>query len=157
MDPSRWERAKAVFQEGFGGGPAGLPGFLDEACAGDIELRVEAERLLSAHVRAGGFLEGDPTPLPPRIGPYRVLRELGRGGMGTVYLAERDEPGLRKTVAVKLVRPGMASDVVLRRFQTERQILSALEHPGIARLYDGGTTEAGLPYFVMEHVDGLSL
>src|SRR3954469_10287757 len=76
--------------------------------------------------------------LPLRIGPYRVLRELGRGGMGTVYLAERDEPGLRKTVAVKVVSPGMASTFVVRRFRTERQILAALEHPGIARLYDGG-------------------
>jgi serine/threonine protein kinase len=105
---------------------------------------------------AAGLLEGI-GGLPSRIGPYRVLRELGRGGMGTVYLAERDEPGLRKTVAVKVVSPGMASTFVLRRFRTERQILAALEHPGIARLYDGGTTDDGLPYFVMEYVDGEDL
>ena len=95
--------------------------------------------------------------LPEGIGHYRVLRELGRGGMGTVYLAERDEPGLRKTVAVKVVSRGMDSAFVLRRFRTERQILAALEHPGIARLYDGGTTDEGLPYFVMEYVDGEDL
>jgi tetratricopeptide (TPR) repeat protein/tRNA A-37 threonylcarbamoyl transferase component Bud32 len=95
--------------------------------------------------------------LPERIGHYRVLRELGRGGMGTVYLAERDEPGLRKTVAVKVVSRGMDSAFVLRRFRTERQILAGLEHPGIARLYDGGTTDEGLPYFVMEYVDGEDL
>jgi len=96
-------------------------------------------------------------PLPERIGHYRVRRELGRGGMGTVYLAERDEPGLRKTVAVKVVSRGMDSAFVLRRFRTERQILAGLEHPGIARLYDGGTTDEGLPYFVMEYVDGEDL
>ena len=95
--------------------------------------------------------------LPERIGHYRVLRELGRGGMGTVYLAERDEPGMRKTVAVKVVSRGMDSAFVLRRFRRERQILAALEHPGIARLYDGGTTDEGLPYFVMEYVDGEDL
>ncbi|HET6899795.1 MAG TPA: serine/threonine-protein kinase, partial [Vicinamibacteria bacterium] len=95
--------------------------------------------------------------LPERIGHYRVLRELGRGGMGTVYLAERDEPGMRKTVAVKVVSRGMDSAFVLRRFRTERQILAGLEHPGIARLYDGGTTDEGLPYFVMEYVDGEDL
>jgi non-specific serine/threonine protein kinase/serine/threonine-protein kinase len=95
--------------------------------------------------------------MPPRIGPYRVLKVLGRGGMGTVYLAERDEPGLRKTVAVKVVRHGMGTDFVLRRFRTERQILAALEHPGIARLYDGGSTDDGLPYFVMEYVAGEDL
>ena len=77
--------------------------------------------------------------------------------MGTVYRAERDEPGLRKTVALKLVRAGMDSAFVLRRFQNEREILSSLEHPGIARLYDGGTTDDGLPYFVMEYVDGTTL
>ena len=97
------------------------------------------------------------TQVPERIGHYRVLRELGRGGMGTVYLAERDEPGLRKTVAVKVVSRGMDSAFVLRRFRTERQILAGLEHPGIARLYDGGTTDEGLPYFVMEYVDGEDL
>ena len=94
---------------------------------------------------------------PARIGDYRIVRELGQGGMGTVYLAERDEPGFRRTVAIKVVRPGMETGFVLRRFQTERQILASLENPGIARLYDGGTTEEGLPYFVMEFVEGTDL
>ena len=129
------------------------------------------ERLLRAHSNAAGFLDpADPSlldalpdepedePPPPRhIGPYRVVRELGRGGMGTVYLAERDDPGLRadRRGQGRTARDG--STFVVRRFRTERQILAALEHPGIARLYDGGTTEEGLPYFVMEYVAGESL
>jgi serine/threonine-protein kinase len=131
---------------------------LDEACAGDAALRAEVEALLAAHRDAGGFGEepvlADHDVAPSHIGRYRVLRELGRGGMGAVYLAERDEPGLRKTVAIKVVRRGMDSAFVVARFHRERQILAGLEHPGIARLYDGGATDEGLPYFVMEHVDG---
>ena len=134
-------------------------------------MRAAVERLLQAHALSADFLgtslfapgvapadlELTEVPVPSRVGPYRIERELGRGGMGTVYLAERDEPGLRKTVAIKVVRRGMDTEVVLRRFRTERQILAALEHPGIARFYDGGTTEDGLPYFVMEYVPGEDL
>jgi len=135
-------------------------------------LREAVERLLQAHASSADFMGTSPfevglpglppsdtaeTPVPTRIGPYRIERELGRGGMGNVYLAERDEPGLRKMVAIKVVRRGMDTEVVLRRFRTERQILAALEHPGIARFYDGGTTDDGLPYFVMEYVPGENL
>jgi non-specific serine/threonine protein kinase/serine/threonine-protein kinase len=173
MDAVVWARVKAVFQDAFERPAADQPAFLDRACAGDDRLRGEVERLLRAHAASGGILdgapgpEGDPTapaddeptlePAPSRIGPYRVLRQLGRGGMGTVFLAERDEPGLRMTVAVKVVRQGMDTHFVHRRFRTERQILAALEHPGIARLYDGGSTEDGRPYFVMEYVPGEDL
>src|SRR5581483_9392434 len=88
------------------------------------------------------------------IGPYRVLRKIGEGGMGAVYLAERDDAQYKKQVAIKLVRPGFASSFIVRRFRNERQILASLDHPNIARLLDGGTTDDGLPYFVMEYIEG---
>ena len=94
---------------------------------------------------------------PERIGPWRIVRELGQGGMGTVYLGERSEGGFRQSAAVKLVRRGMDSDFILRRFHMEREILAGLDHPHIARLLDGGSTEAGVPYFAMEYVDGRHL
>lgn len=177
MNPSRWQQVKRVFQETLEVDPSDREQALDRRCGEDLELRHAAAGLLAAHDRASGaaFLEGatrgpqlptelettgasdEPVPAPTRVGPYQILRELGHGGMGTVYLAERDEPGLRMTVAVKVIRPGRDSGFVVRRFRTERQILAALQHPGIARLYDGGTTEEGLPYFVMEYVDGTDL
>jgi non-specific serine/threonine protein kinase/serine/threonine-protein kinase len=175
MDKARWERAKAVFQDVFELDPPARDAALRAACDGDDTLREDVERLLRSHARAQGPLDASPVvdrerdpeteghlsaggeAAPARIGPYRVLRALGQGGMGTVYLAERDEPGLHKIVAVKVVRRGMDSEFVVRRFRNERQILAALEHPGIARLYDGGTTEERLPFFVMEYVDGEDL
>jgi serine/threonine protein kinase/tetratricopeptide (TPR) repeat protein len=88
------------------------------------------------------------------IGPYRILRKLGEGGMGAVYLAERDDAQYKKQVAVKLVKRGMANSFIVRRFRNERQILASLDHPNIAHLLDGGSTEDGLPYFVMEYIEG---
>ncbi len=93
-------------------------------------------------------------PTENRIGPYRLLRSIGRGGMGSVYLAHRDDDTFARQVAIKLVRPDMQIAPVLRRMRTERQILATFEHPNIARLYDGGATDAGLPYFVLEYIDG---
>ncbi|MBK9089507.1 MAG: serine/threonine protein kinase [Holophagales bacterium] len=92
-----------------------------------------------------------------RIGPYQVLRRLGEGGMGTVYLAARADQEFRKHVAIKVIRKGMASEEIVSRFRRERQILAALDHPGIAKLFDGGTTEDGLSYFVMEYIQGRPL
>jgi eukaryotic-like serine/threonine-protein kinase len=89
-----------------------------------------------------------------RIGPYRVLREIGRGGMGSVYLAARADDAFQKLVAIKIIRRGLDTDDVLRRFRSERQILATLDDPNITRLLDGGTTDDGLPYFVMEYVEG---
>ncbi|HYK43513.1 MAG TPA: protein kinase [Thermoanaerobaculia bacterium] len=167
MDPERWERVKDLFQEALERAPEERGPHLKEVCREDAGLRGDVERLLSAHARGAGFLGGPAVHLegpsieggevPRRIGEYRILRELGQGGMGTVFLAERDEPGFRRTVAIKVVRPGMETGFVLRRFHTERQILASLENPGIARLYDGGTTEDGRPYFVMEYVEGTDL
>jgi tRNA A-37 threonylcarbamoyl transferase component Bud32 len=171
MDAERWDRVKTIFQDAIEREPAERDAIVRAACAADGDLRAAVERLLAAHANAGGFLDSahgiplndltapasvmDEEITPERIGPYRIVRELGRGGMGTVYLAERDDPGLRKMVALKVVHA--ASSVIVRRFHTETQILAALEHPGIARLYDGGTTDQGLPYFVMEYVDGENL
>jgi serine/threonine-protein kinase len=170
VEPARWERLKTLFQEALEREASARAGFLEAACGEDAALRDLVLRLLRAHAKEGvGPLDSPPPlpldllgeerepPPPTRIGPYLVQRELGRGGMGTVYLAERDEPGLRRPVAVKVVRRGMDSAFVVGRFHTERQILAGLEHPGIARLYDGGTTAEGLPYFVMEYVDGEDL
>jgi len=126
----------------------------------DPKLRAEVERLLKAHERASGILD-TPASLAPepldvqgqRLGPYRLLREIGRGGMSAVYLAEREDP-YRQHVAVKLLRPGLATSDLVRRFLAERQILATLDHPNIARLLDGGVSDDGRPYFVMEYVEG---
>jgi serine/threonine-protein kinase len=140
---------------------------LELAAADAPELREEVSRLLAAHERAGDFLSGldavraaellASVQAPGegrRIGPYRVLRELGRGGMGTVYLAERADGGFEQRVALKLVKRGMDSEAIVERFRRERQILARLHHPHVARLYDGGVADDGRPWFAMEHVDG---
>lgn len=137
---------------------------LETACAGDRTLRAEVESLLEA-AAAGTFIEppdaccletaGDRDPhLGRQIGPYAIERCIGRGGMGDVYLARRADHEFEHSVALKTIRRGMDSDVVVRRFRHERQILASLNHPNIARLFDGGTTPEGLPYFVMEYVAG---
>src|SRR6185503_16371976 len=92
-----------------------------------------------------------------QFGPYRILREIGRGGLGAVYLAERVDDVYRKEVAIKLIRRGLDTDDILRRFRNERQILAGLDHPNIARLIDGGTTTDGLPYFVLEYAEGVAI
>jgi tetratricopeptide (TPR) repeat protein len=131
--------------------------YLNEVCAGDRGLREEVEKLLSALDQSGGFLEPgarnaqDPQDL--RIGPYRILAQAGRGGMGVVYHAVRDDD-YRQEVAIKLVRAGADSDFLIDRFRLERQALALLNHPNIARLLDGGTTPDGRPYLVMEWVEG---
>jgi len=140
------------------------------AAIADADLRASVERLLEAEARAGGFLEtpaaalaGDlldddpsaPDEAPPeRLGAYRVLGRLGRGGMGEVLLGERADGLFEQRVAIKLLRRGMDSEDVLRRFERERRILARLEHPHIARILDGGAAPDGRPYFVMELVEG---
>lgn len=141
--------------------------FLEEACRGDALLRREVETLLRSHDAAGGFLAGTALSAmglraesgmeETQVGPYRLLREIGLGGMGVVYLAVRSDETFEKQVAVKLVKRGMDTEEIVRRFEKERRILAALDHPHIARILDGGTTGDGLPYFVMEYVDGLPI
>ncbi len=160
-----------LFAEALARPDADREAFVD-AHAPDEVTRKQLRRLLGAHLKAGKFLAGLPdTPvaadthppdrppdgdaLPPDLlgGRYRVTCVLGRGGMGIVYRAEQVEP-IRRAVAVKVVRPGAASEVVLSRFEAERQTVAAMSHPHIAAVYDGGTTADGRPYFVMELVDG---
>jgi WD40 repeat protein/serine/threonine protein kinase len=142
--------------------------YLDEVCGGDAELRVQVEALLEASARAGSFLESPPghtaattdEPATERlgtmIGPYKLLQQIGEGGMGTVFMAEQTEP-VRRKVALKVIKPGMDSRQVVARFEAERQALALMDHANIARVLDGGTTEQGRPYFVMELVHGVPI
>ena len=172
MTPDRWKQVRVVLDAALGRPAEERATLVDEACAGDPELRAEVESLLACHGQAREFLEtaahvavlrslaeGNPPEAPAgaRIGPYKVLSEIGRGGMGAVYLAERDDHEYRMQVALKLLRGDVDSASVVRRFRQERQILAELEHPNIARLLDGGTTDEGVPYFVMEHVEGVPI
>jgi eukaryotic-like serine/threonine-protein kinase len=167
-----WERIEPLLDAALDLPPSERPAFLERACAGDRVLRARLETLLAAADDAASFLErpakdlaaalvlemGTPVPTtrtPPfeRIGPYRLIRELGRGGMGAVYLAERADDEYRRHVAVKLIQPAATFELTAR-FLAERQILATLDHPNIARLYDGGTAEDGTPYLVMEYIRG---
>jgi serine/threonine-protein kinase len=170
MSRDRWRRALDLLDGALDLPAAERARFLELACGEDDELRAQVETLLAADTAASplldapfdaaaalaGSIDADApeTPTDSRIGAYRIVGELGRGGMGAVYLAERADGQFEHRVALKLVRRGIESADVVRRFLHERQILARLEHPHIARLLDGGLTEAGLPYFVMEYVEG---
>jgi eukaryotic-like serine/threonine-protein kinase len=142
--------------------------YLADACTGDDALRRQVESLVAAHFRAGSFLDrpspapgltanwGEPDAPGTLVGPYRLLEPIGEGGMGVVYVAEQTNP-VKRRVAVKLIKPGMDTAVVLARFEAERQALALMDHPNIARILDGGATAAGRPYFVMELVRGLPI
>jgi serine/threonine protein kinase len=150
--------------------PAERAAFLQRECGDDAEIRRRLEVLLHAHDDSGGFLASaptvDPTPASDAdahgeggdtagavIGPYKLLQQIGEGGMGTVFLAEQSKPVQRK-VALKIIKPGMDSPQVLARFDAERQALALMDHPNIAKVLDAGTTVYGRPYFVMELVKG---
>ncbi len=168
MNVEHWPQIKALFAQALEIPASQRAAFLDNACAGDAALRHEVEALLAADAAVSGFLDApalvetrpalpDEAPqklLEEHIGAYRLVRLLGRGGMGDVYLAQRDDGAFEQTVALKLVRRGLDTDELLSRFTYERQILAALDHPNIARLFDGGTTDDGRPYFVMEYAPG---
>lgn len=138
-------------------------------CGATIQLRdgicvscflkegLETERQGSADVFESVLAEADVPDLEWRLGNYKVIKEIGRGGMGAVYLAQRADEQYEKRVAIKLIKRGMDTESVLRHFRTERQILAGFDHPNIARLFDGGMTENGLPYFIMEYVEGLPI
>lgn len=162
----RWRQVKEIFQTVVELPAEERPRYLSFACKGDSGLQAEVEAMLSADRQADRFLESSPfqsipqTPsraLDRRIGPYRILRQIGHGGMGAVYLAERADGNFEQRVAIKIIRRGMDTVEMLRRFHIERQILASLDHPNIARLIDGGTTEDGLPYYAMEYVEGRSI
>ncbi|HSS52911.1 MAG TPA: serine/threonine-protein kinase, partial [Thermoanaerobaculia bacterium] len=162
MTPERWGEVKSVLDGALEMRPGERAAFVAAACGEDSELRQEVESLLEFEAGSAGFIE---EPLfgrfaeleglaeGQRVGPYQVVREIGRGGMGAVYLAVRADEEFDQRVALKLVGTGSAAEIV-RRFRAERQILAHLDHPNIAKLLDGGTAEDGRPYFVMEYVEG---
>jgi serine/threonine protein kinase len=158
-DPGVWQRVKDVFQSALERPEPERAGYLDSACGADASLRREVESLLGAHREAGGFLSQPPAPPGAavvegrRIGPYRVLGAIGHGGMGVVYRCVRDDDVFQKTVALKVV-PGGARPEHLQRLEHERQVLARLQHPHIATILDGGATNEGQPYMVMEYVPG---
>src|SRR5665213_2175943 len=150
--------------------------YIAQACGDDHELQARVAKLVEAHFRAGSFLE-EPAPSPGAtgsfvspsperptlaegpgtvIGPYKLLQQIGEGGMGAVFMAEQTQP-VRRKVALKLIKPGMDSRQIIARFEAERQALALMDHPNIAKVLDAGATEAGRPYFVMELVKGAPL
>ncbi len=158
MTPTRWQQVKSVLAEVLEQPPALRPALLDAACQDDPDLRAEVESLLAADQQAGEFLnqpalEQDLAP-GTRLGAWRLAEPIGRGGMGAVYRAVRDDDQFQQEVAIKVVKRGMDTADVLDRFRYERQILAFLNHPYIARILDGGAAPDGRPYLVMELVQG---
>ncbi len=164
---SRWQQLKRMLERAIELPPAEQKSYLDKACGGDPFLRRELESLV-AHADANDFLThgvaraaADALDLTEtvnlegaQLGPWKIAKRIGVGGMGAVYLAERADGEFTKQVAIKVVRQRVATEGALRRFRAERQILADIEHPNIARLIDAGTTDEGLPYLVMEYVEG---
>ena len=164
----RWARVKELFEAAVDLDPNQRTALLEKECGGDEALRAEIESLLKSDEQTGDFIEQPAFAIPRdlfpdnaeepfvgrQFGAYQVIREIGRGGLGAVYLAARADDEYRKQVAIKVIRRGLDTDDIIRRFRNERQILAQLDHPNIARLIDGGTTDDGLPYFVMEYVNG---
>ena len=158
MTPERWQQVKSLFNAVLEREPRERAAFLDRAANGDAELRREVESLVEAHTDAGSRYEAPVVSTDPmldrHVGAYRILRRLGVGGMGAVYLASRSDDQFRRLAAVKAIRPELLDDHTRRRFENERHTLAALEHPNIVKLLDGGTTEDGMPYLVMDYVEG---
>jgi serine/threonine protein kinase len=162
------DRVRSVFLEALATDPSERALLLDRCCGADSELRHDVQRLLAASTDADEFLDDlarraivpfgsaapEATPVGRRLGAYRLIRELGRGGMGAVYLAERADEQYEKLVAIKLLPLGLGSPAARERFLGERRVLAQLEHAGIARLVDAGVADDGTPYFVMEYVEG---
>jgi len=172
MTPERWRVIKALFDEALDQPSEARDQWISGATVGDPALRREVESLLGAlHEERDRFerspmialeaLAGPPHPPLPelgdRVGPYRLVRQVGQGGMGVVFEAYRDDDQYRKRVAIKTISRGRDSELILRRFRYERQILARLEHKNIAGLLDGGVTETGQPYFALEYVEGIPI
>src|SRR6266404_463573 len=164
------EQSKSLLRDVFTeaaeiGDPAARAAYLDSACKGDQALRARVERLLEADSQAGNFLHDSDTggrfgpraeKIGERIGRYRLLESIGRGGCGVVYLAEQEEP-VRRRVALKVIKLGMDTQSVVARFEAERQALAMMDHPNIAKVLDAGATDEGRPFFVMELVSGIKI
>src|SRR5579864_6530703 len=169
MNSERWQQVRELLDRAIAAPDTQRTTLLDAACSDDSELRNEVESLLRSHQQAGSVFLGKPalglnlpgfvsmedsTRVGRRVGVYRLIELIGQGGMGDVYRAERADGQYDKQVAIKFVRAGLDTTAILERFRTERQILATLDHPNIARLLDGGTTEDGIPYLVMELIEG---
>src|SRR5262245_699668 len=158
-----------LFEAALERSPADRAACLDEACAGNQPLRRRLDALLARHEKAASFLEAPAAELRATVdqpscgrpgiiiaGRYKLLAQIGEGGMGTVWVAEQSEP-VKRRVALKVIKPGMDSRQVLSRFEAERQALALMDHPNIAKVHDGGMTDEGRPYFVMEYVKGVPI
>src|SRR5262245_18880050 len=163
------EQARLIFLDALGRASNQWSTFLDEKCAGNAELRARVEQLLHEHqamgsIRVGGDDMSAGTIDEPSIaqspgtcvGPYKLLEKIGEGGFGVVYLAEQTEP-VRRKVALKILKPGMDTRQVVARFEAERQALAIMDHPNIAKVFDGGAARSGRPYFVLELVKGVPI
>ncbi|MCM3874007.1 MAG: protein kinase [Pyrinomonadaceae bacterium] len=171
MTPDRWQQISEVFNAAMEREPEEREVFLDQACSRDQTLRREVESLITHDEQECGVIDNLPFEIPAQllsddstekilgslIGQYKIIREISRGGMGAIYLAARADDQYEKQVAIKLVKRGMDTEFIVRRFLSERQILAGLDHPNIGRLFDGGVTGDGRPYFVMEYIEGLPI
>ncbi len=161
--PEQWQKIKEIVGAALEREPGERSAFLDQACSQNVPLRAEVESLLSAY-RDSDNLSQHPLETQSvaesherqTIGPYRLVRELGVGGMGQVWLAEQTDP-VRRRVALKVIKAGMYDAAVMHRFQAERQSLAIMDHPSIAKVFDAGATPSGQPYLAMEYVDGLPI
>ncbi|MEO5616539.1 MAG: serine/threonine-protein kinase, partial [Candidatus Eisenbacteria bacterium] len=157
MHDDHWRRLRTLFDQLQAMPPTDHAAYLDRELTGEPELRAELETLLSDSDSAAGFLdEREASASGSTVGPYRLIEPLGEGGFGVVYLAEQLRP-IRRRVALKLIKPGMDTKQVIARFKAELQALALMDHPGIAQVFDAGETDAGRPYFAMEHVPGVAI
>lgn len=171
LPPDEWKQVKDIFQAAIELPAERRRAFIEKESEGNATISSEVEELLGSHEEIGDFIaapmftvikdhvfdENSQPLIGTQIGLYKIEKELGRGGMGAVYLATRTDGEFDRKVALKLIKRGFDTDDIINRFRTERQILARLDHPNIARLIDGGATEDGLPYLVMDYVEGLSL
>jgi serine/threonine protein kinase/tetratricopeptide (TPR) repeat protein len=163
----KWDQVKEILALALEQESGERNNFIRKACGEDEGLRAEVESLAAHYDRADSLLENSPAAnllsfqpdrfIGRRLGAYRIVRVIGHGGMAMVYLGERDDDNFRKSVAIKMVMPGPNSEEIYRRFRNERQALAAIDHPNIVKLLDGGSTEEGLPYLVMDYVDGVPI
>jgi eukaryotic-like serine/threonine-protein kinase len=170
MTPAQWAQIRQIFESAIEQPPETRAAFVHARCDGDLSLRQEVEALLANHEQSGDFLNSpaaeiasvfgamdDHSAEQPSIlqaGPYKLERRIGRGGMGSVWLATRSDHAYERQVAIKMVKRGMDTSEILRQFRREREVLAGLDHPNIARLLDAGSSDDGTPYLVMEYVEG---
>src|SRR5690349_10576687 len=170
MDADRWRRLRPLFDQALDLDGAARAEFLDDLAGDDPDLHAELDELLRQNAAPAAALDigaaalaapalepGDPSVAGQTIGRYKIVRPLGSGGMGAVYLADRVDGEFEQQVALKVIRGALGSPGARERFVQERQILAQLAHPNIARLTDGGETAAGEPYFTLEYVDGVPI